>query len=502
MKKCVLAILDGVGYRKEDFGNAVNNANMTNYNYLLRRYSNSLLDASGESVGLPSGQMGNSEVGHLTIGSGRVVLQPLLKIEKSIKDGSFSRNDNLLEVINHVKSNNSKLHIFGLLSDGGIHSHIDHIFELIKVAKDNGINKLYLHMFTDGRDTLYNCCCDYFDKLNSCLKEVGVGSIATICGRYYAMDREFWWDRTKKAYDAMVYGKGNKYNNYNEVIKDSYEKEIYDEYIEPAILDENGLLEENDGLIMANFRPDRITQLFRSFTDSNFTDFKVNKFKNIKLVTMMPVDERVVCKNIFPHEVINNALGEVLSNNNYRVLRISEICKYPHVTHFFDGDKDAELLNTDKISIPSKNVATYDMAPGMSSNEVTDKILEVIDDYDFIVVNYANGDMVGHTGNYEATIKGLECVDTCINRLYDECIKKDYLLIVIADHGNSEEMKDMFGNKLTTHTTNKVRMIVCDNKYKALDGDLSDIAPSILRTLGLDIPKEMTGNVIIKEKLL
>lgn len=502
MKKCVLAILDGVGYRKEDFGNAVNNANMTNYNYLLRRYSNSLLDASGESVGLPSGQMGNSEVGHLTIGSGRVVLQPLLKIEKSIKDGSFSRNDNLLEVINHVKSNNSKLHIFGLLSDGGIHSHIDHIFELIKVAKDNGINKLYLHMFTDGRDTLYNCCCDYFDKLNSYLKEVGVGSIATICGRYYAMDREFWWDRTKKAYDAIVYGKGNKYNNYNEVIKDSYEKEIYDEYIEPAILDENGLLEENDGLIMANFRPDRITQLFRSFTDSNFTDFKVNKFKNIKLVTMMPVDERVVCKNIFPHEVINNTLGEVLSNNNYRVLRISEICKYPHVTHFFDGDKDVELLNTDKISVPSKNVATYDMAPGMSSNEVTDKILEVIDDYDFIVVNYANGDMVGHTGNYEATIKGLECVDSCINRLYDECIKKDYLLIVIADHGNSEEMKDMLGNKLTTHTTNKVRMIVCDNKYKALDGDLSDIAPSILRTLGLDIPKEMTGNVIIKEKLL
>ncbi len=498
MKKVILTILDGFGIREEKLGNSIANANTKSIDKLIKEFPNSKLKASGEAVGLPKGQMGNSEVGHITIGAGRIINQPLQKINKALEDHTFYQNQEIIKVINYAKEKNTSLHILGLLSDGGVHSHINHIFALIKMAKQQNIKNLYIHAFLDGRDVTYNTANKYLKELENFLKENQIGKIATISGRYYAMDREKMWDKTKKCYDALVNKKAPIIKNYQTVLEENYKKGIYDEFIPPTIINEEGQIKDGDSLIVANFRPDRIPQLFEALINKDFNHFKT-KDLNIKLLTMMPVSNTLNAPSAFKHEEIQNTLGEILSKEKYRVLRIAETSKYPHVTHFIDGDKDINLKYTSKILVPRQEVPTYDIKPEMSAEEVTEKIKYLIDDYDFVIVNYANGDMVGHTGNYEAAIKAVEELDRCIRNLYEISFQKDILLIITADHGNCEEMIDKQGKPHTYHTTNKVPLIVCDKKYKVTDGQLQDLAPSILNILGLEIPQEMTGNIIIKE---
>lgn len=500
MKKVILTILDGVGIREELNGNAVKNANTKALDKLLKEFPNSKLKASGEAVGLPEGQMGNSEVGHITIGAGRIVNQPLQRINKALEDKTFYKNKEIIKAIDHAKKQNSKLHILGLLSDGGVHSHINHIFALIKMAKKRGIKELYIHAFLDGRDVKYNSAQKYLKQLEDYLNKEKIGKLATISGRYYSMDREKMWDKTKKSYDALVKKEAQVISSYETVLKENYKKGIYDEFIPPTIIDEKGIIEDNDSLIVANFRPDRIPQLFEAIANEDFTRFPVKKLENIKLLTMMPVSKNLNAKSAFNHEIINNTLPEILSKEGCRILKIAETSKYPHVTHFIDGDKDIDLKYTTKISVPRKEVPTYDIKPEMSAEEVTEKIKYLIDDYDIVIVNYANGDMVGHTGNYEAAIKAVEELDRCTRNLYELAFQKDILLIITADHGNCEEMIDKEGNPHTYHTTNPVPFIVCDKKYQVKDGELKDIAPSILNILNIKIPEEMTGNIIIEVK--
>ena len=495
----VLCIMDGVGIRDTEYGNAVKMAKKPNLDYLIKNYPHSKLEASGELVGLPAGQMGNSEVGHTNIGAGRIVYQPLQLITNQIKNGEFFQNKNLLETIKHVKDNHSNLHICGLLSDGGIHSHINHLFGLIDLCKKEGISNVYYHVFLDGRDTLPNICLKYLDELSEKIKETSVGSIASISGRYYAMDRDNRWDRVKKAYDVMVTGTGIECNSYKDVIEKNYNEGIFDEFIVPTIIDKNGMIKDNDGLIAFNFRPDRLREIFKAITNLDFSDFEHKNLKNIKLTTMMPVSDEVICNNAFELQKLDNTLGEYLSKNHKTQLRIAETEKYAHVTYFFDGGVEKDLDGCRRILVNSPKVATYDLKPEMSAYEVTDKLIKELDNHlDVVILNFANGDMVGHTGNLDAAIKAVETVDDCIGKIYKKVEEIGGTLIVTADHGNSEVMIDDNGNVITSHTTNKVPFIITDKSIKLEDGKLADIAPTMLYLLGLDIPKEMTGNVLIK----
>ena len=495
----VLCIMDGVGIRDTEYGNAVKMAKKPNLDYLIKNYPHSKLEASGELVGLPAGQMGNSEVGHTNIGAGRIVYQPLQLITNQIKNGEFFQNKNLLETIKHVKDNHSNLHICGLLSDGGIHSHINHLFGLIDLCKKEGIRNVYYHVFLDGRDTLPNICVKYLDELSEKIKETSVGSIASISGRYYAMDRDNRWDRVKKAYDVMVTGTGIECNSYKDVIEKNYNEGIFDEFIVPTIIDKNGMIKDNDGLIAFNFRPDRLREIFKAITNPDFSDFEHKNLKNIKLTTMMPVSNEVICNNAFELQKLDNTLGEYLSKNYKTQLRIAETEKYAHVTYFFDGGVEKDLDGCKRILVNSPKVATYDLKPEMSAYEVTDKLIKELDNHlDVVILNFANGDMVGHTGNLDAAIKAVETVDDCIGKIYKKVEEIGGTLIVTADHGNSEVMIDDNGNVITSHTTNKVPFIITDKRIKLEDGKLADIAPTMLYLLGLDIPKEMTGNVLIK----
>jgi len=497
MKPILLTIIDGFGIREEVKGNAVKLASKPNLDMLWNNYPHSKLEASGRDVGLPKGQMGNSEVGHLNIGGGRVVYQPFELINKEIGDKTFFDNEELKGVMQHVKNNNSKLHIFGLLSDGGIHSHINHIFALLEMAKYEGVSEVYVHAFLDGRDTLPDIALTFLKQLESKMKELGIGKLADVSGRYYSMDRERMWDLTKKYYDLVIYKEGNVVSDLEKYILDSYDNKIYDEFIVPGIVDPNGNLEENDGLIFVNFRPDRATQTFTAITNPAFNEFETKKFNNIKLVTMMPVEKSIICTNAFCIPEVTNCLGEYLAKNNKKVLRIAEASKYPHVTYFFDGGREMDLPGTDKIIVPRKNVATYDLAPEMSAFEITDKLVEIMDNYDAIILNFANCDMVGHTGNLDAAIKAVEAVDECVGKLYKKIQELDGLMIVTADHGNCELMIDEEDNIITSHTTNKVPFIVCDNNYELVDGKLGDIAPTILKLMNLEVPSDMTGNSLI-----
>ncbi|MBE6147273.1 MAG: 2,3-bisphosphoglycerate-independent phosphoglycerate mutase [Firmicutes bacterium] len=497
MKPVLLAILDGFGLREETKGNAVKLASKPTFDFLWNTYPHSTLEASGEEVGLPKGQMGNSEVGHLNIGGGRIVYQPLELISKEIREGNFFSNKELLSVMNHVKINNSKLHIFGLLSDGGIHSHINHIIALLEMAKKQNVERVYFHAFLDGRDTLPDVACNYLDQLQEKINEYNLGSIADISGRYYSMDRERMWNLTEKYYRLLVDKVAKVISDYSSYIKEQYENKIYDEFIEPAILDTNGNLEENDGLIFANFRPDRATQTFTAITNPNFKEFETTKFENIKLVTMMPVEKTIICTNAYDHVTVPNSLGTYLSKNKKRVLRIAEASKYPHITYFFDGGEELELEGTDKIIVPRKSVATYDMAPEMSAYEIGDKLGEIMGDYDVIILNFANCDMVGHTGNLEAAIKAVEAVDENLGRIYAKIQELGGLLIVTADHGNCELMIDEEDNVITSHTTNKVPFIICHPDYEPQNGKLGDIAPTILKIMQMEKPEEMTGTSLI-----
>ena len=493
MKKVLLCVLDGVGLSKIKDGNALINANKPNIDYLMKEYPNKGINASGTFVGLPDGQMGNSEVGHLTIGAGRIIYQSLELINRAIKDESFYSNESFLNAIRHAKENNSKLHIMGLLSDGGVHSHINHIKALLKLCKKEDFSNVYFHIFTDGRDTFKESSISYIDDLNNEINELGIGKICTISGRYYAMDRDKRWDRLKKCYDVIVNNTGNKCDNYKKYITDSYEKGITDEFIEPVIIDESGKIEENDSIIWANFRPDRAIQILRSLVDPNFDGFDRKIFNNLYLTTMMYVSDDVKSDIAFKKEIIDNTLGIYLSKLGKKQLRIAETEKYAHVTYFFDGGRDLDLNLCDRVLIPSPKVATYDLKPEMSAREITSNLLEKMDNnYDFIFLNFANGDMVGHTGKYDMTKKAIETIDEMIGKLYKKCVEDEYLFIITADHGNAEEMIDKNGNVVTSHTTNLVPFIVTDKNLNIDNvNKLSDIAPFVLNYMNLNLPDEM-----------
>ena len=493
MKKVLLCVLDGVGLSKIKDGNALINANKPNIDYLMKEYPNKGINASGTFVGLPDGQMGNSEVGHLTIGAGRIIYQSLELINRAIKDESFYSNESFLNAIRHAKENNSKLHIMGLLSDGGVHSHINHIKALLKLCKKEDFSNVYFHIFTDGRDTFKESSISYIDDLNNEINEFGIGKICTISGRYYAMDRDKRWDRLKRCYDVIVNNTGNKCDDYKKYITDSYEKGITDEFIEPVLIDESGKIEENDSIIWANFRPDRAIQILRSLVDPNFDGFDRKIFNNLYLTTMMYVSDDVKSDIAFKKEIIDNTLGIYLSKLGKKQLRIAETEKYAHVTYFFDGGRDLDLNLCDRVLIPSPKVATYDLKPEMSAREITSNLLEKMDNnYDFIFLNFANGDMVGHTGNYDMTKKAIETIDEMIGKLYKKCVEDEYLFIITADHGNAEEMIDENGNVVTSHTTNLVPFIVTDKNLNIENvNKLSDIAPFVLNYMNLNLPDEM-----------
>ena len=493
MKKVLLCVLDGVGLSKIKDGNALINANKPNIDYLMKEYPNKGINASGTFVGLPDGQMGNSEVGHLTIGAGRIIYQSLELINRAIKDDSFYSNESFLNAIRHAKENNSKLHIMGLLSDGGVHSHINHIKALLKLCKKEDFSNVYFHIFTDGRDTFKESSISYIDDLNNEINEFGIGKICTISGRYYAMDRDKRWDRLKRCYDVIVNNTGNKCDDYKKYITDSYEKGITDEFIEPVIIDESGKIEENDSIIWSNFRPDRAIQILRSLVDPNFDGFDRKFFNNLYLTTMMYVSDDVKSDIAFKKEIIDNTLGIYLSKLGKKQLRIAETEKYAHVTYFFDGGRDLDLNLCDRVLIPSPKVATYDLKPEMSAREITSNLLEKMgNNYDFIFLNFANGDMVGHTGNYDMTKKAIETIDEMIGKLYKKCMEDEYLFIITADHGNAEEMIDENGNVVTSHTTNLVPFIVTDKNLNIDNvNKLSDIAPFVLNYMNLNLPDEM-----------
>ena len=497
-KPLVLCILDGVGISEKTYKNAFYNANTPTIDYLMNNYPNCALSASGSEVGLPNGQMGNSEVGHINIGSGRIVYQSLEMINNAINSGEFFSNENLLKVINHVKNNNSKLHLMGLISDGGIHSHINHLLALIDMCKQNEVKEIYFHLFTDGRDTDIHSAPTFIKKLEDKINENNLGVISTVSGRYYAMDRDNNYDRLKLAYDAICYGIGKNYDNVYSVFNDQYENNITDEFIVPSVINKN-TLDDNDGIIVWNYRPDRLREMCMAITNPNEVEMETREFKNIKLVSMMPINDKVKGSYAFNHQEVTNSLGEYISNLGLNQLRIAETEKYAHVTHFFDGDRDVELKNEKKILIPSPKVKTYDLKPEMSAKEITDTLLLELDkDYlDVVILNFANGDMVGHTGNYEASVKAVEYMDKCIKRIYDKIKELDGILIITADHGNCEVMENEDGSICTTHTTNKVPFIITKNIKIREEGILADIAPTILDVMNLPIPVEISGNSLV-----
>ena len=502
MKKVLLCILDGVGLNKETYGNAFYQANTPCLDKLLKEYPNSKLDASGELVGLPAGQMGNSEVGHMNIGAGRIVYQPLGLINSKIKDESIYTNKVLLSILQHVSNNNSKLHIMGLLSDGGIHSHINHILALLEMCKKENINNVYFHIFMDGRDTSPYSGEKYIRILENKIKELSLGSIATISGRYYAMDRDNNYDRVEKAYSAMTAGIGEEYPTAEQAWASNQKRNITDEFIIPAVIDKEGLIESNDGIIFANFRPDRVRELGACLTNPNFTGFNRPFLENIKMATLMPVSDEVINTPAFKIEDLINTLGEYVSTKNISQLRIAETEKYAHVTYFFDGGKEKTLPNCNRILIPSPKVATYDIKPEMSAYEITAELLNQIktNKPDMIILNFANGDMVGHTGNYEAAISAVETLDKCLTKIINKVNLKEYTIIVTADHGNCEVMINKDDSINTQHTTNPVPFIVLDKNIKLKDGKLGDIAVTMLDIMNIDIPTEMTGNSLVVKK--
>ena len=504
-KPLVLCILDGCGLREETDGNAFKNANTPTLDMLFKEFPNSILQASGPYVGLPEGQMGTSEVGHMNIGAGRIALQPLEAINASIKDKTLNKDEKLLNVINHVKDNNSNLHIFGLLSDGQIHSHIEHLFALMKICKENDVKNLYFDICLDGRDTYEKSAIKYLDMLNDKINEIGIGKIATIQGRYYGMDRDNNFDRLKLSYDAICYGNAKEYNSYQELIEENYNNGVYDEFVIPGIINKCPL-NDNDAIIAFNYRKDRLREMFTLLSNpdeyeemANEKGLEVKRFNNLSVLTMYPVIETVKAPHIFSDPDLKNIMGEYLHNNGYSQLRIAETEKYPHVTFFFDGGKEVEYDDMKKILIPSPKVATYDLKPEMSVYEVTDAFLENVNNFDVTIMNLANGDMVGHTGIYEAAVSAVEHMDKCLEKIYNKIKSLEGTLIIIADHGNCDVMWDEEHKPVTSHTTNPVPCIVTKKGISLNDGKLADVAPTMLELLNMEIPKEMTGNSLIEK---
>lgn len=505
-KPVVLCILDGCGLREESDGNAFKNATKPTLDMLFNKYPHSILQASGPSVGLPEGQMGTSEVGHMNLGSGRIALQPLQAITQSIESKELNKNEKILDVLNHVRENNSNLHIMGLLSDGGVHSHINHLLALLDICKENNLKNVYIDVMLDGRDTYEKSAIKYLDILQKKLDEIKIGKIATISGRYYGMDRDNNYDRVKLSYDAICYGEGPLYNNYKELIDENYKKELYDEFVIPGIINKCPI-KDNDGVITFNFRKDRIREMFTLLSNpeaykekASDKGLNVITYNNLKTLTMYPVTETVLSPHAFNDLDLKNILVDYLHNNGVSQLRIAETEKYPHVTFFFDGGKEVEYDDMKKILIPSPKVATYDLKPEMSVYEVTDNFLKEVGNYDVTIMNLANGDMVGHTGVYEAAVEAVEDMDKCLAKIYKRTVEElGGILLIIADHGNCDMMWDSEHKPVTSHTTNPVPCIITKKGIELNDGKLADIAPTMLELIGLPIPKEMTGNSLIRK---
>jgi len=507
-KPVALIILDGFALRNETKGNAVVQANKPNFDRYWNQYPHATLKASGEAVGLPEGQMGNSEVGHLNIGAGRIVYQSLTRVNVAIREGEFARNETFVQAINHVKEKGTNLHIFGLLSDGGVHSHINHLYALMKLAADEGVEKVYIHGFLDGRDVSPQSAKEYIKELSEKIEEYGVGEIATISGRYYSMDRDKRWERVEKAYRAMVYGEGPAYKSAEECVEDSYQNGIYDEFVLPSVIQkEDGspvaTISNDDAVIFYNFRPDRAIQISNTFTNKDFRSFdRGDKHpENLHFVCLTHFSETVDGYVAFKPTNLDNTLGEVLSQNGLKQLRIAETEKYPHVTFFISGGREATFPGEERILIDSPKVATYDLKPEMSAYEVTEALLHEIenDKQDAIILNFANPDMVGHSGMLEPTIKAIETVDECLGRIVDAILAKGGAAIITADHGNADEVITMQDTPMTAHTTNPVPVIVTKEGLRLReDGILGDLAPTMLDLLNLNKPEEMTGNTLIK----
>lgn len=506
-KPVMLMILDGFGINPNEKGNAVAIANTPNIDKLKKTWPTTIIHTSGLDVGLPEGQMGNSEVGHTNIGAGRIVYQDLTRITKSIEDGDFFSIKELSDAIDNCKKNNSNLHIMGLLSDGGVHSHIRHLVALLEFAKRKDFENVYVHCFMDGRDTPPTSGEGYIAKLEEKMKEKGVGKIATIEGRFYAMDRDKRWNRIKEAYDAMVNGIGEEATSAVGAIEASYQKEVFDEFVKPTVIC-NGdspvaTIKDNDSVIFFNFRPDRAREITRTLVDKDFNEFETKKM-NLFFVCFTQYDETMPnVKIAFKPETLVNTFGEYISKKGLKQLRIAETEKYAHVTFFFNGGEEKEYEGEDRILVPSPKVETYDLKPEMSALEVTDKVVEAINSgkYDSIILNYANPDMVGHTGSLEAAVKAVETIDGCVGKVVEAIEKQNGVLIITADHGNAEQMIDYkTGEPQTAHTTNPVPLILVGLEgVKLKEGKLADLAPTMLDIMGLEKPQEMTGESLIEK---
>ena len=500
MKPLVLMILDGFGYNESDYGNAIRAAKMPNLDKIKETCPKTIIGASGLDVGLPDGQMGNSEVGHTNIGAGRIVYQPLMRITNAVRDGSFYKNESLCSAMENCKNNDSALHILGLLSDGGVHSHLEHIFGLIDMAKENGLSKVYLHCFMDGRDVPPSSGKSYVEKLEAKLSETGIGKIASVGGRYYGMDRDKRWDRVERHYKALVLGDAPFEENAAEAVQRSYDEGITDEFIVPFICEKDAGIKDSDSVIFANFRPDRAREMTRAIVDEEFAGFE-RTAKKVCYVCMAQYDETLEnVKVAFPPLVLEDTFGEYVAKQGLKQLRIAETEKYAHVTFFFNGGVEACYENEDRDLIASPNVATYDLQPEMSAYLVTEKLLEELDknEHDVIILNYANTDMVGHTGVFSAAVAACEAVDECLGKVCEKVKELGGTVLITADHGNADVMLAKDGTPFTAHSTNPVPFIVFNHECELREhGVLADIAPTMLKLLGLPQPESMTGKSII-----
>lgn len=506
-----LIILDGFGLREEAYGNAVKQANTPNFDRYWKQFPHNQLTASGEAVGLPDGQMGNSEVGHLNIGAGRIVYQNLTRINRSISSGDFYENETLNDAMLRAKEKGTSVHFLGLLSDGGVHSHMNHLFALLEVAKRLSIEKVFVHLFLDGRDVGPKTALEFIEKTEAKIKELKVGKIASVSGRYYAMDRDRRWDRVKKAYDVLVFGEGPTFSTPKSVVEQSYEQEISDEFVVPAVIvDENkspvGTISNGDSVIFYNFRPDRARQLSQALThkDFDFFDRGSKDLSDIHFVMFTEYSDTIKGEVVFKEVDLKDTVGEVLSKNGLKQLRIAETEKYPHVTFFMSGGREGAFPGEKRILIDSPKVATYDLKPEMSAYEIADALIQELhsDRPNAVILNFANPDMVGHSGNLEATIKAVEAVDECLGKVVDEIISLGGRAIITADHGNADVMITEDGKPMTAHTTNPVPVIVTDDKVEIRsNGILADLAPTLLDLLKIDKPEAMTGESLLKNKI-
>ncbi|WP_010236805.1 2,3-bisphosphoglycerate-independent phosphoglycerate mutase [Clostridium arbusti] len=507
-KPVMLMILDGLGLTDKVDGNAVKAAKKPNIDNVFTHYYSTTLGASGLSVGLPDGQMGNSEVGHLNIGAGRVVYQSLTRITKAISDGELFKNEALIKATDNAINNDSTLHLIGLLSPGGVHSHIEHLKGLLKLAKQKGVKKVFVHAFLDGRDVAPGSAKGYVTEIEDYMKEIGVGKLATVSGRYYAMDRDNRWERVQLAYNAIVLGKGETANSASEAVEKSYHDNKTDEFVLPTVIVEDGkpltTIQNNDSVIFFNFRPDRARELTRAINDKEFDGFE-RETLNLTFVTLTEYDSTLKGVEVaYKPEHLNNTLGEYVSSLGKKQLRIAETEKYAHVTFFFNGGVEEPNKDEDRALISSPKVATYDLKPEMSAYEVTDELLKRLDSdqYDMIILNFANPDMVGHTGVFEAAKAAIEAVDVCLGKVVDKILEKDGTVFITADHGNAEQMLDYStGKPMTAHTTDPVPFVYVSNNSKEMrdGGVLADIAPTMLEVMGLEVPAEMTGKSLIKK---